>query len=179
MQAHNQQEISDSSTPSPLDRAAVIDSTGSQCGTPPLPRSSEVVPESSAEVLRELQSQDTCRRRGRSRSSVVDRTPVRIQRSPSCPNLSRHGIDNRCLEIWLGSNRPGMQYRGYVDSGQENTPHKLPGDESSSISLADLRLSKAEYSQLVTARQLISHCIHKPQRGNSLQSPVGFGSRDF
>ena len=104
---------------------------------------------------------------------------MRIQRSPSCPNLSRHGIDNRCLEIWLGSNRPGMQYRGYVDSGQENTPHKLPGDESSSISLADLRLSKAEYSQLVTARQLISHCIHKPQRGNSLQSPVGFGSRDL
>lgn len=52
-----------------------------------LPRSSEVAPESSAEVLRELQSQDTCRRRGRSRSSVVDRTPVRIQRSPSCPTL--------------------------------------------------------------------------------------------
>ena len=33
MQAHNQQEISDSSTPSPLDRATVIDSTGSQCAT--------------------------------------------------------------------------------------------------------------------------------------------------
>ena len=78
-----------------------------------------------------------CRWRGRSRSSVVDRTPARIQRSPSCPTLSRHGIDNRCLKIWLGSNRSGMQYRGYVDSGQENSLHKLPGDESSSISFAE------------------------------------------
>ena len=38
VQAHNQQEISDSWTLSPLDRAAVIDSTGSRCATPPLPR---------------------------------------------------------------------------------------------------------------------------------------------
>lgn len=56
VQAHSQQEISDSSTPSPLDRAAVIDNTGSQCGTPLLPRSSEVVPKSSAEFPRELRS---------------------------------------------------------------------------------------------------------------------------
>ena len=179
VQAHNQEEISDGSTPSPLDRAAVIDNTGSQCGTPPLPRSSEVAPESSAEFPRELRSRDLCQRRGRSRSSVVGTTPTRIQRSSSYPALGRHGIDNRCLKIWLGSNRSGMQYRGYVDSGRENSPHKLPGDESSSISLADLCLSKAEYSHPVAARQLISHCIHKPQRGNSLQSPVGFGSRDL
>ena len=54
VQAHSQQEVSDSSTPSPPNRAAVIYSTDSQCGTPPLPRSSEVAPESSAEVLKEL-----------------------------------------------------------------------------------------------------------------------------
>ena len=58
VQTHNQQEISDSSTPSPLNRAAVIDSTGGQCGTPPLPRSSEVAPESSAEFPRVLRSRD-------------------------------------------------------------------------------------------------------------------------
>ena len=174
VQAHNQQEVSDSLTPSPLDRATVIDSTGSHCGTPPLSRSSEVAPESPAEVWRKLRSRDICRQRGRSRSAVVNRTPARIQRSPSCPTLGRHGIYNRCLKIWLESNRSGMQYRWCVDSGREKSPHKLPGDESSSISLADLPLSKAEYSHPVAARQpishciplqLISHCIHKPQRG--------------
>ena len=110
---------------------------------------------------------------------MVGRTRAKIQRSPSCPPLGRHGIDNRCLEIWLGSNRPGKQYQGCVDSGREESPHKLPRDESSSTSLADLCLDKTEYSHPVAARQLISHCIHKPQRGNSFQSPVRFGSRDL
>ena len=104
----------------------------------------------------------------RSRSPMVGRTRARIERSPSCPALSRHSIDNRWLEIWLGSNTPGKWYQGYVNSGREESPHKLPRDESSSTSLADLRLDKTEYSHPVAARQLISHCIHKPQRGNSL-----------
>ena len=110
---------------------------------------------------------------------MVGRARARIRRSPSCPPLGRHGIDNRCLKIWLGSNRPGKQYWGYVDSGREESPHKLPGDEGSSTCLADLRLDKTEYSHLVAARQLISHCIHKSQRGNAFQSPVRFGSRDL
>ena len=87
MQTHNQQEVSDSSTPGSFDRAAVIDSTSNQCGTPPLSRSSEVAPKSSAEFPRKLRSRDCGRQRGRSRSSVVDRTPARIQQSRSCPTL--------------------------------------------------------------------------------------------
>ena len=62
-----------------------------------------------------------------------------------------------------------MKYKWYVDSGQENNPDKLPRDESSSTSLADFHLSKAEYSHPVTARQLISHCIHKLLTPNSCQ----------
>ena len=50
----NQQEISDSLTPGPFDRAAVIDRTSGQCGTPPLSRSSEVAPKSSAEFPKKL-----------------------------------------------------------------------------------------------------------------------------
>ena len=49
VQTHNQQEISDSLTPGPFDRAAVIDNTSGQCGTPSLSRSSEFAPKSSAE----------------------------------------------------------------------------------------------------------------------------------
>ena len=56
VQTHNQQEISDSSTPGPFDRATVIDSTSGQCGTPPLSRSSEVAPKSSADFPRKLRS---------------------------------------------------------------------------------------------------------------------------
>ena len=52
VQTHNQQEISDSSTPGPFDRATVIYSTSSQCGTPPLSRSSEVASKSSADFPR-------------------------------------------------------------------------------------------------------------------------------
>ena len=81
--------------------------------------------------------------------------------------------------MWLGSNRPGKQCRGYVDSGRQESPHKLPRDESSSASLADLCLNKTEYSHPVAAWQLISHCIHKSQRGNTFQSHVRFGSRDL
>ena len=61
-------EISDCSILSSLDRAAVIDSTGSWCGTPPLLRSSEVAPENSADIPRESWSQHFCQQRGRSRS---------------------------------------------------------------------------------------------------------------
>ena len=83
------------------------------------------------------------------------------------------------LKVWLGSNRSGKKYRGYVDSGREESPHKLPRDESSSTGLANLCLDKTEYSHPVAARQLISHCIHKPQRGNAFQSPVRFSSTDL
>ena len=173
----NKRSISDSSTPGPFDRAAVIDNTSSQCGTPPLSKSSKGC---TKELCRNPEEITITRFwymkiwRGWSRSPMVGRTRAKIQRSPSCPPLGRHGIDNRCLEIWLGSNRPGKQYQGCVDSGREESPHKLPRDESSSTSLADLCLDKTEYSHPVAARQLISHCIHKPQRGNSFQSPVRF-----
>ena len=179
VQTHNQQEVSDSSTPGSFDRAVVIDSTSNQCGTPPLSKSSEVAPKSSAEFPRKLRSRDCGRRRGRSGSPMVGRTRARIRRSPSCPPLGRHDTDNRCLKIWLGSNRSGKKYREYVDSGREESPHKLPRDESSSTGLANLCLDKTEYSHPVADRQLISHCIHKPQRGNAFQSPVRFGSRDL
>ena len=95
----------------------------------------------------------------------MGRTCARIRRSPSCPPLGRHDTDNRCLKIWLGSNRSGKKYRGYVDSGQKESPHELPRDESSSTGLANLCLSKTEYSHPVAARQLISHCIHNHKGG--------------
>ena len=78
VQTHNQQEVSDSSTPGSVDRAAVIDSTSNQCGTPQLSRSSEVAPKSSSQFPRKLRLRDFGRRRGRSRFPMVGRTCARI-----------------------------------------------------------------------------------------------------
>ena len=99
--------------PGPFDRATVIYSTVWH------PSIIEVVPKSSTDFPRKLRSRD------RIRSPMVGKACARIRRSPSCPPLGRHDIDHRCLKIWLGSNIQGKQYCGYLDSGREESPHKL------------------------------------------------------
>ena len=132
---------------------------------------------SSAEFTRRLQSHGSCPQRGRSRFPLVSRKPTGVQQS-SCPALSEHSIHNRCLKPGWGAMHQASTTGGMWNQ-DKNSPHKLPRDESSPTSLADFGFKEAEYPHAVAAWQFISHCVQKPQEGNSFQYAVRVGDRDL
>ena len=136
-------------------------SSTAQCGTPSI---IEVVPKSSTDFPRKLRSRD------RIRSPMVGKACAGIQRSPSCPPLGRHDIDHRCLKIWLGSNRQGKQYWGYLDSGREESPHKL----KAVLLPLQTFVSTRQNIHILLLLDNSSAIAHK-----AFQSPVKFGSRDL
>ena len=144
--------------PGPFDRATVIYSTVWH------PSIIEVVPKSSTDFPRKLRSRD------RIRSPMVGKACARIRQSPSCPPLGRHDIDHRCLKIWLGSNRQGKQYRGYLDSGREESPHKL----KAVLLPLQTFVSTRQNIHILLLLDNSSAIAHK-----TFQSPVKFGSRDL
>ena len=174
MQTHDE-EVSNSSRSGPLDWFAVFNNTSRHSGTSPLPSSPEASPQNTIKLTRRLRPADSHQRRSRSRSPLVGRKPARI----SCPAFSRHGSDYRRFKVWLGGNRPIRQHRRDVDSRRENSPHKLSGVESCPTGLANVCLSKAEPSHPIVGEQLISNCLPKPERRNSLQSSIGLGHTDM
>ena len=103
MQTHDQQEVSNSARFGPPNRLTIINDTSHQRGPTPLPSSAAVTAQNTLHLTRRVRPADTHQPRSQSRPLMVGAIPARIQWSSSCPSFSKHGADNRRLEVRLGA----------------------------------------------------------------------------
>lgn len=142
MQAPLQQEMCECSGAGPLDRPTVIDNPSCERRSPPLPSTAEIMSQDFIDFSRKLRSSDRNHRGSEGRSHLVDGQTPALQRSLSCPTLSRHDNHDRCFKVWMECNRPVHEDRRSVDKGRKNCTHQPSGNEGSTVSSVNVRLKE-------------------------------------
>ena len=176
MQTPLQQETCDCSGAGPLDRPTFVDDSSCERRPPPLPSTAEVTSQDFIDLSRKLRPSGRNHGGSEGRPHLVDGQTPTLQRSLSCPTLSRHDNHNRCFEVRMGCDRSGCEDRRSVDNGRKNCTHQFSGNEGGTVSSADVCLKEKQHSYPPADRQLHNNSLHKPQRWNSLESVVQSGT---